>query len=149
MKYPENKGTTKNPIQGKTLATKEKYILANFPLLKFEDWTRKKTMTLEAFKKSFWMLNDQYNTISPEDDDYECFRGSSRSIIDIYLLFKYYYRKITLKEVMAFTINSTTEEPGFICIDVKRKVYYALGAPNRQKDELGYDFDEFTKACSK
>lgn len=150
MKYPKNKATTKNRVPGKSLKTKEKYIIDNFPLLKFDDWVRKRSMTLEAFKKSFWDLNDQYDTVSPEDDSYFCNCGSSRSIIDIYMIFKYYYKNITLKEVMEFVFYSTMIEGVFICNDVLRRVHYRENRYGEtERDELGYNSEEFLKEIMK
>lgn len=148
MKYPKNKGTIKHPILGRTLTAKEKYILDNFPLLKFEGWTRKRAMSLQKFKEEFWSLNDLYDTESPEDASYSCDSGSSRTIIDIYMIFKYYYKQITLKEVMEFIVDSA--EDGFICNDINRRVYYSYGLKlNRERDELGFTIQEFRREARK
>lgn len=150
MKYPKDKGTTRNKIPGKTIAAKQNYILKNFPLLKFDDWTRKKTMTFTDFKDQFWDLNDEHPTVTADKFELVAYAGSSRSVIDIFLIFKYYYPATTLKKTMEFLAEIAITDGFNLCREINRRIYdKPYGYHNNDTDELGLTPVQFVKEALK
>lgn len=120
--------------------------------------TLKKTITNLGIKeflcKFFEYYNDERNTIYCNDSTIQTPVNKRRSLGDIYMICKYYFPNITLKEVckLLFIDLHNHYESGFrtsYCSQINKRVwYYHVSAPNlkgdsERNDEYGKKFQEY------
>lgn len=135
-RYPHDLGTAKKPIPGATLAAKEKYLLEHFPLLRFRDFLKKNCPDKETFISNFWEWSNKYITVNATKSSEEvCESGRMRSLVDIFLIYKYYVPDGKLADLKMLIAGSE----GSFCGTVER-VVYEEGTPimDDETDEFGF-----------
>ena len=112
-------------------------------------------LTLKQFlTKFFTEWNSERNTIFVESREIQTMMNKRRSLGDIYMICKYYYPEITLKELIQLLyVDLINELSGFrtsICSQINKRVwYYDAGrsttiANETDNDEFGNDVEFYT-----
>jgi hypothetical protein len=105
--------------------------------------SQKKELSLKEFLINFFtQYNNENKTIYKDDKGLQTDVGKRRSLGDIFLICKYYYPKVTLKEVIEILYNNLFNDiPRFRssnCSQIKKRVFYQGNA--NQKSEV-YDLE--------
>lgn len=143
--------TTNNRCLAKTWKEREDLILKackplvikEFTLTEFDD-------NLEDFIHNFLArYNAKYETTTLDDlTGKQCDKGRLRSLIDIFLICKYYFPQCTLEEVKIALYNNDDILSSQVCGTVHRRVYWiSLGSKGihnhlTNQDELGLTINE-------
>lgn len=118
--------TTRERVPGKTWEEKEKEILKTYKPLALKDYQlTENDENLEDFIHNFLMVyNQKYPTVSQNNRDVnQCRRGAHRSLIDIFLVSKYYFPDCTLEEVKNALYSNGENLVYQTCSTVNRRVY--------------------------
>jgi hypothetical protein len=140
-------GTVDEIIPGNNIEEKEKYLLDNFPILKLEGLDSVNE-DLDKFIYNFlYTYNQKRHTITVLDNAHHTHYGRHRSLIDIYLICRYYYPEVSLKEVKISLMENVLV--GQTCGFIKRRVYELKKLKldwkfysNEQLDEFGYKLNQ-------
>lgn len=133
-----------------------KIIAFNRPL-RFDHDYEKHTNSISEFLSEFFKLNNKYNTIYADDDTLQCpAKTIRRSLIDIFLITRFYFPNTTLKSVIKnlYIHHEKTINIQF-CQMIRRRVYdgrQGKGAfvyNGEAKDELGFTVDEYLKIAGR
>lgn len=117
--------------------------------------SEKKGLTLKEFLINFFTeYNNEYQTIYKDTKELQTDVGKRRSLGDIFLICKYYYPDVTLKEVVKILYNDLFADierfRSSACSMIKKRVFYQ-GNVNQQSnvydlenpDEWKIKFDEW------
>jgi len=144
--------TTQNKIPGDSVEEKEAYILSNslplellnYSLTIYDD-------CLEDFIHNFLAVhNKDYKTITTDDKHEQTRAGAHRSLIDIFMICKYYFPNCTLREVIKGLYSLQSTLCSQVCTTINRRVYELEVTQSRlwqnhldDKDEFGYTLDDY------
>lgn len=113
-------------------------------LLRFKGLFKKHALKggLQSFLSQFFRRNDEYNTIYVASGKQQSNLsgdtiGSSRSIIDIYRITRYYFPNVKLIDILAYLYKEAKDKciSTHVCSDVRRRVY---------EQGVGYGYDNIT-----
>ena len=140
--------------QTQEISDLQQLIISNNPIpIRIKGLLRKRKETVEEFLiKFFTDWNLEKETIYTNDSSIQTNSGKRRSLGDIYMICKYYYKDITLNEVLNLLYNVLTKsvETGFrssYCTTIKKRVWYYLDGSNNQvynkdqDDEYGNEYN--------
>ena len=150
--------TTNYQLTQNTIEEQEEYILNNFPLLKLDSFklTKEVDDDLEDFIYNFLNVYNSHHATITADDETRAISsiGRHRSILDIYLISKYYFPEISLKDVMICVIKLYDEDliVTQICSTVNRRVFDSkekfpdwTNYNMDDEDEFNKDFNDYRK----
>ena len=138
--------TTTNRIPGTNVEDKEKYILANSDILALQGYTLTEfDDCLEDFIHNFLTVyNKTYKTVYQNNKKDQTRIGAHRSLIDIFLICKYYFPNCTLKEVIKGLYNLGIDNLCYqICNTINRRVYELVVTQSKLWQTQTTDSDEF------
>lgn len=137
--------TTHNRIPGNSVEEKEAYILANCVLLSIQNYTLTEyDDCLEDFIHNFLAVyNRQYKTITVDNKQEQTRAGAHRSLIDIFMICKYYFPSCTLKNVIKGLYALNNSLCSQICNTINRRVYELEITQGRLWRSHLEDIDEF------
>jgi len=131
---------------------KDNYIVAHTPLLRLDNFQITSNDTCpEDFAHNFMVYyNQKYSTLHGYQEAKEiiCSHNRNRSIIDIYMITKYYFNNATLKDIVRALYSMDYGLCTFICGDINKRVYKYLNQPlsisNQVTiDELNYKYEDY------
>jgi len=156
--------TTRNSLRSGTIEDKEKEILSREPLLAFHQFQLSEDDdNVEDFVYNIMVAyKDKYQTVKVlkvnsstgrnTDGTIYSTTGRHRSLVDLFLLCKYYFPECTLKQVIKglYYLHSINKLGSQICSTVNRRVYeckikYPAWQYSNQTsiDELGYKEEDY------
>lgn len=150
----QNKKTMPTLSSVEKLKNLEDKILKKKPLRLNKFLRKNKGNTVEEFLIQFFTkLNNEYQTIYYEDRTLQTDVGKRRSLEDIFLITRYYFKTVTLKEVttLLYSFFNNPKIPCFrssICSIIKRRTFY-VGKSNSElyqadnKDEFNLTVNEW------
>lgn len=129
----------------------EKEILENVPPIRLQGYyVSRLPNTLEKFLYQFFHeLNNEHNTIYVIDKRFHTEMGMRRSLGDIFMICKYYFKKCTLIDVLKVLYSDLFDE-GWrtsYCFNVEKRMWYYdedddSGVFDKNKeDEYGNTYD--------
>lgn len=142
--------TCEEPAKGETLKDRADYVIAFSRPLRFGVEYEKHTNNIEKFISDFFKNNSSYPTLYAETNRLCCASNKFRSLVDIFLITRFYFPRISLQTVVKHLYRSEgTVVNAQICQQVKRRVYD--GREQRHirhteaADELGYTHNDYVK----
>jgi hypothetical protein len=162
-----NRGTVTQTTPANTTTDNEFFtrlqtvILTNNPrairvqgLLKKTRGHNSRTETLKEFiVKFFTKWNNDLNTIYVDDSSVQTDPGRRRSLGDLFMIVRYYYPNVTLKELFAVLHDLCTNTRGFRtsrCSTIHKRVwYFSEGEMNAiliggSNDEYNFNYSNYT-----
>jgi hypothetical protein len=134
----------------KILEDLETQIIAFSRPLKFHDGYKRHTVNVGTFLSQFFELNSLYYTMYADDISIACPPNKFRSLIDIYLITRYYFPGVALRTVLKHLYKKQgTVVNSQICQMIKRRVYD--GRKERHfrneeiRDELGFNHQNYVE----
>jgi len=139
----------------------QRRILADYPRgLRVQGLLRKsrgaagRNETLNQFLVKFFTdWNTNKNTLFTDDDSVQTVSGRRRSLGDLFMIIKYYYPRVTLKELFTELNNLTSNTSGMrtsYCSTIRKRVwYYSSFSSNdvlntNQTDEYGNIYSSYS-----
>lgn len=129
----------------------EKEILENVPPIRLQGYyISRLPKTLHEFLYQFFhKLNEEHDTIYVSNKELQTEANMRRSLGDIFMICKYYFKKCTLIDVLKVLYSDLFDE-GWrtsYCFDVEKRMWYYDGDDDSgvfnidKKDEYGYTYD--------
>lgn len=133
----------------------EKQILIDYKRdIRLERTLRKRTETPEQFLINFFEeANDEKSTIYVDNREVQTDPGRRRSLGDIFMIMRYYYEDITLKEVVKLLHKTLPSKMnGFRtswCNEINKRTFYYDADDDtnvynkNRRDEYGFTYEEY------
>ena len=129
----------------------EEDILENVPPIRLQGYyISRLPKTLHEFLYQFFhKLNEEHDTIYVSNKELQTEANMRRSLGDIFMICKYYFKKCTLIDVLEVLYSDLFDE-GWrtsYCFDVEKRMWYYDGDDDSgvfnidKKDEYGYTYD--------
>lgn len=115
--------------------------------------TQKKDLSLKEFIiKFFQSFNNEFDTIDKETKEVQTPKGRRRSLGDLFLICRYYYKDCELKKVLQIILIDLVNDTSIkfrtsYCYQMQKRAFYigsSSGIYNEdQMDEFGYKFYDY------
>lgn len=117
--------TTQNRIPGNSVEEKEAYILRHCSPLAIQNYTLTKyDDCVEDFIHNFLVIHNRaHKTITIDNKAEQTRPAAHRSLIDIFMICKYYFPSCTLREVIKGLYSMDNMLCSQICSTIHRRVY--------------------------
>ena len=136
------------------ILTKIQENLDKQPAIRLQEFykTQTKELSLKEFiMKFFGSFNIEHDTILKETKEIQTPKGCRRSLGDVYLICKYYYKNCTLEEVATILYKELCVKDKYLrtsyCYQMKKRAFYKAANPDiydkEVVDEFGLDFKDW------